>query len=179
MTRRKIEPNEPATEAQKASFEAMLRERRPPSVHGTDSHTFRGKLNDPFPGMIGPMRQVYLNEAKRLGVSLAGKVYNHSLVRSEYQGRFDPQALIGSVSDAKAVIASHPEWSADGMVRQKGREPEVLDDQPYRVAEHLVEEDVIDDLETAGVDRIGVREFNDLKEAKRRQLEGAMNENTP
>jgi len=168
---------EPATDSERKSFSAMLAKRSPPSVHGTDSHVFRGRFNgDPFPGMIGPMKQEYIQQAKDLGISLSGKVYNTSLVRSEYQGRLDPQALVGSVSDIKTILKANPEWTAEGVVNQNGREPEVLDDQPYRVSPQAVEDEVIDELLDADVDAISVKEFNDLKDKKRRQLEGAMND---
>jgi hypothetical protein len=173
----RFENIEESTDAQREAFNAMLASGEPPAVHGTDSHIFRGKYNgNPFPGMIGPMQKEYMQQAAAAGVSLSGKVYNTSLVRPEFQGRFDPQALVGSVSDIKAVARMHPEWDVEGVVNQSGRQPDVLDDSPYRVSDQGVEDEVIDELIDSNVDAIGVKEFNDLKDKKRRQLEGAMNE---
>lgn len=175
ITRSGLEVIEQSTNVQKESFDEALRTRTPPAISGTDSMNFRGKYNtDPFPDSVGPIKQEYMKQAKAMGVSLSGKVYNPLLVRPEYKGRFDPDALVGSTNDVKHVLAKHPEWDAEGMVNQKGREPERVDEQPWGVDDKLVTEEVVDELQSHGVDKIGVKEFNDLKEKKHNQLKGDM-----
>lgn len=167
---------EPATESQLASFEEMLRSRRPPSIAGTDSINFRGKYNgNPFGGIPIPMQQELAKQAAAMGISTSGMTYNPTLVRKGFSGRFDPEALVGSTGDVKRVLNSHPEWDAEGMVNQTGREPESLDiDESWGVDDGLVTEDVVADLQAQGLTEIGAKEFNDLKEKKHSQLKGDM-----
>lgn len=172
-----LETFDQATEAEKASFAEALRTRTPPQISGTDSARFRGRYNgNPFRGMVPMMQQDFQRQADALGISTSGKFYNGALVRPEFQGRFDPQALVGSTSDAREVAESHPEWDVDGIVKQKGREQEVPDDGPYRVREGLVEEAVVAELQANGVEQISVKEFDELKDKTRARFEGSMND---
>ncbi len=166
---------EPTTPAQQASFAEALATRSPPAISGTDSINFKGRYNgDPFPDCVGPMKEIMQAQADALGISTSGKVYNPGLVRPEYKGRFDPEALVGSTSDVKATLNRHPEWSSEGMVSQTGREPEndPDDGKPYSVAPELVREEVVHELQAAGVEAMPIREFNDIVEKKANQLKG-------
>ena len=121
------------------------------------------------------MQNELARQAKELGIPTSGMTYNPSLVRREYAGRFDPEALVGSTGDVKRVLDSHPEWDCEGMVNQTGREPENdIDDEPWGVDERLVEEEVVTDLQKAGLTEIGQKEFADLKDKKHSQLKGDM-----
>lgn len=172
----RFESLEETTTAQKESFAEALRTRRPPAIAGTDSINFRGKYNaDPFKDCVGPIKDLYRQQAAAMGISLSGKVYNPLLVRPEYQGRFDPEALIGSTGDVRHVLDKHPEWDAEGMVNQTGREPEnPPNEEPWGVDDRLVEEEVVEELQAQGVGEVGVKEFAELKEKKHSQLKGDM-----
>lgn len=165
----------PATAAQKESFAAMLRERRPPAISGTDAINFSGVANcDPFPNVPNVYKKHYYAAAKRAGVSLSGKVYKSGLVRPGYSGRFDPEALVDSTGDVKRVVEKNG-WESHGLVESAGIENQTESplDRPYRVADDLVAERVDADLEAAGVDRIGKKEYLDLSEKTRSLMEGA------
>lgn len=150
--------------------------KRGAGLSGTDSINFHGKHNgNPFAGAPLGVQKVLAAQAKAMGIPTAGMVYNPSLVRREYAGRFDPEALVGSTGDVKRVLDSHPEWDAEGMVNQTGREPENdIADEPWGVDDRLVEEEVVSDLQSQGLTEIGQKEFADLKEKKHTQLKGDM-----
>lgn len=169
-----VEVLEQATDAQKASFSEALATRSPPLIGGTDSLWFRGRFNgDPFGDAPRYVKDNLHKQARELGISLTGKEYNLALVRPEYRGKLDPEALVGtSASDVRRVVESHPEWDSEGMVDQVGREPEAEPDFTYHVRDDLVEEAVVEDMQSAGVERLNAQQWNDLKEAKRTQFEG-------
>lgn len=166
---------ESATAAQRESFQQALAQRRPPALHGTDAINFRGQASgDPFPGLIGPLKEQYLREARAMGIEPNGKVYKHSLVRTEYAGRFDPEALVDSTGDIKRTVESRG-WGAEGMVNVEAPEVEQVDfDKPVPVADDLVEEHLVNELESQNVGTITKKEFLSLKEKKRAQLQGAI-----
>ena len=176
MTRKiyKLGSIPPATAAQRESFAAMLRERRPPGIAGTDAINFAGIANcDPFPNVPNVYKDRYYAAAKAAGVSLSGKVYKSSLVRPEFAGRFDPEALVDSTGDVKRVVEKNG-WESHGIVESDGIENQAESplDKPYRVADDLVAERVESDLVAAGVDRISKREYLDISEKTRSLMEG-------
>lgn len=165
----------PLTEANRLSFQEMLAEQRPPRIGGSDSVNFEGQWNNPFPEMPEFMRQHYLKQAREQGVSTAGKVYKTGLVRPEYKGRLDPEALVSSTADVKSVLERRgwgTDEQADSMVKVKAREIDPGPDRPYAVAEDLVVEHLHNDLLIEGVKALSKKEFLDRKEKKRSQLEG-------
>lgn len=180
----RFEQHEPTTAAESDRLAEMLRDRAPPQISGTDSLRFGSSVrrnkrfdNHPFRSMPGLARDEYLRQSREMGISVDGKYYNPSLVRPEYQGRFDPEALVGSSHETQAVLARHPEWSAQGLYEQVGREQEVPDDDGvYHVAERIVEEEAINALHAQDVETVSVKDFERLKDTTRRRLEGAMND---
>lgn len=160
----------------------MCRARRAPGLKGTDAINFAGVANsDPFPHLHSSLKAEFAAEAKRQGVSLSGKRYMTSLVRPEFAGRFDPQALVDSTGDVKRTLESRG-WGtvedSESMVNVKPREIEEDHplDQPYSVDPKLVEERLNMELEAEGVERIGKREYTDLLEKKQSELTGDMND---
>lgn len=164
---------EASTAAQQASFAETLRLRRPPAISGTDSINFAGQANgDPFPMLVGPLKEDYLRQARAMGIEPNGKTYKLGLVRPEYQGRLDPEALVDSTADVKRVIVQRG-WEAEGMVNVKGEEVEQMDlDKPIPVADDLVTEHLHNELEAEGIDRIKIKDYQDRKEKKAAQLQG-------
>jgi hypothetical protein len=158
----------PATPAQKASFQEMLRSQKPPIIKGTDSKNFQG-LN-PFPNMPEFMRQHYLKEARKAGVEPNGKIYKMGLVRPEYAGKFDPEALVDSTSQVKGTLERRG-WGCEGMVEVA---PTPLDTPPEQVdvADDLVEEHTLNDIAAEGIEKMKVSEFKDRKAKKKQQLRG-------
>jgi hypothetical protein len=161
-----------------AVFVEMARERRAPGLKGTDTQNFRGIANaDPFINTRGNDSKKLWAQAKAMGINPEGKRYMAGLVRDEYRGRFDPEALVDSVHDVKRILETRG-WGthedSDSMVKVKAREVEADDplDQKYTPDTNLVHEHVQRDLEHAGVDRIGKKEYATLVENKTTQLAG-------
>ena len=125
----------------------MFARRRGPGSTGTDGNNFRGvAAGNPFPSMPESLRQHYIKQAREQGVSFQGKVYKASLVRPEFKGRFDPEALVGDTAETKARLRERG-WSSDGTIKVEA--PEHVFDKPssidreYDVADDLVDERVV------------------------------------
>lgn len=161
---------EESSQSQKAGFSVMLASQTPPSLHNDDTRLFHNKLN-PFPNMPESLRQHYMKQARKMGVEPNGKVYIGGLVRPEFKGRFDPQALVDSTHDVKKLVESRG-WSCEGMTKVEG--PEVVPDEckPH-VADDLVHEHAVADAVAGGATEMKVSEFKKLKEKTRARLEGA------
>lgn len=162
---------EPSTPAQKAAFKDMLESRRPPSLHNDDTRLFHNQLN-PFPNMPESLRQHYLKQARAMGIEPNGKVYKGGLVREEYKGRFDPEALVDSTHDVKKIIEQRG-WSCEGMVNVSGPDVDVPEELPTYIADDLVEEHAASEAVAMGAETMSVKEFKSLKEKTRARLEGA------
>lgn len=164
---------------QEASFAEMCRLRRPPRLQGTDAINFKGvAAGNPFPNMRANDAKKYMDECKRLGISVEGKRYMTSLVRPEYAGRIDPQAFVDTTGDVARILESRG-WGTDpdslSMVKVKPREVEAdnpMDSLDGTPSDDLVEEKVQLDLEEAGVERISKKEYRKLCEKKKSDFTG-------
>ena len=165
-------------ESNESNIAEICKHRSPPGLKGTDGQNFKGiGTSDPF-ARTRPNDAVRLRaEAKRLGISLEGKKYMASLVRPEYRGRLDPEALVDSVGDVKRVLERRG-WGTDddcdSMVKVKAREVEADDPltEKYAPDPKLVHEHVQNDLMREGVDRIDKKEYASLVEKKTEILSG-------
>lgn len=164
------------------NFADIVKYRRPPGLRGTDAINFKGVANgNPFPNTREDDAKKLMAQAKALGISVDGKRYMASLVRPEYRGRFDPEALVDSTNDVRIRLESRG-WGTsdehDCMVKVKAREYEGPDplDQPYAPDDTLVHSHVQNELETAGVEKISKKEYRKIFEKKKTQLTGDVND---
>lgn len=156
----------------------MFARRRGPGSTGTDGNNFRGvAAGNPFPNMPESLRQHYIKQAREQGVSFQGKVYKSSLVRPEFKGRFDPEALVGDTAEAKARLRSRG-WSSDGTIKVDA--PEHTFDKPssidreYDVADDLVDERVAVEVVENHGGRIKKKDYADLRAKVKARLKGKL-----
>lgn len=138
----------------------------PAAIRGTYSDFWRDR-DDGFRGNDKFRKRAYAR-ARKAGVSTAGKTFIPQLCRDGVP--FDPLAWVSDQSDVKARCAAL-NLSANGNVKHKAR-PIEQKPQPYRVAEHVVEQHV---TQRIGRNYVPAKERRDLKETVAKELAGDMN----
>lgn len=126
--------------------------------------TFAAGLGDPFEGNEA-FRKLAMKKARAAGVNPNGKRYFPGLCPKGEP--MSPKAWVDEM-DAKAQIRATCErngWSAEGDVNVKGVE---LDqpgpgEKPYRVSDHLIEQELTETLATTG-ERPGMEKRAEMKE---------------
>lgn len=154
----------------------MFARKRGPGSSGTEQANFRGASANPFPNMNEQIRQHYIKQANQQGVSFTGKVYKSALVRPEFKGRFDPQALVSDTSECVARLKERG-WSSDGTIAYQAPEREVndrLNDDDYQVSDDIVNEHVACEVIENHGGRIKKRDYRDLRAKVKNRLQGAM-----
>ena len=163
-------------QGESAGWALMCALRSPPGLRGTDSINFAGtKSGNPFPNMPESLRQHYIKQCRKHGVSFEGKVYKTGLVRPGYGGlRMDPEALVDSTADVKKLIASRG-WGCEGMVNvdavEKDAPSAVLSDN-YEVADDIVNERVEREVVENHGGRIKKKHLADLRAKVKEKLKG-------
>ena len=172
-------------------FAVMCATRKAPGLKGTDSQNFasnqRVKVrdrdggsryewtgsNNPFPNMPEQLRQHYIKQCKKQGISFEGKVYKTSLVRQGYGGlKLDPEALVDSTQDVRRLLKQRG-WSCQhGMVKVDA--PELIDtsDGEYHVSEKLLDEHVANEAIMNHGGRIKKKDYADIRAKVKAKLEG-------
>ncbi len=116
----------------------MLALRTFPGVKGTDNSFLQGRQTgrdmDSMPGMV---RDVYLKNAEKAGVSIAGKVYVSGLAR--YPA--DPKAWVSGRGDVKARCESEG-WGCRGAVSVETPEFHYEEPKHYTVDPALIAREV-------------------------------------
>lgn len=163
-------------QGESASWALMCALRSPPGLRGTDSINFAGtKAGNPFPDMPESLRQNYIKQCRKQGISFEGKVYKTGLVRQGYGGlRMDPEALVDSTSDVKRLVESRG-WGCEGMVNvdavERDEQSAALRDD-YAVADDLVSERVEREVVENHGGRIKKKHFAELRAKVKESLKG-------
>ncbi len=127
--------------------------------------TFLANRGDPFAGDDAKAKRC-VAAAKAGGVNPTGKTYLGGLAKHEG----DPEAWVDGKGDVERVCAKRG-WSCEGSVTVAPPVNETPDlfEEPYRVADDLVEQEVEKRL---GGEAVGKRERADLVETVADQLSG-------
>lgn len=135
--------------AHDARCEARLKEMfstgKAPRVRSDDTF-FRGFTGTGGAQFSDQTREFYLAEAKKAGVSVAGKQYFSQL--AAFPG--DPRAWVDSRGEMVRLLEERG-WSADGDIKVKGEAAEPAAD--VRLADDIAEEMAIESLEDRFPDR--------------------------
>jgi len=120
----------------------MFQSQTPPQSR-SDREFLMGSANGSQFEKNPAMGDYYAKKAKKAGVSLAGKVYKHSLAR--YAG--DPRAWVSDRGDVKRICEQEG-WGCNGAVQNKLREQEPP--KPVDIAPHLLKKYVKQELKKEG-----------------------------
>lgn len=122
-------------------FAEMCALQMPPGTSGSDRAFMEGRLNGEWLNSLPkPQADRIVAQAKRAGISTAGKVYLSGL--ADKRGHLDPAAWVDSASDIKRV-AEERNYEVHGIVRHKAREvepPKPKEVSDSILAEHVAEE---------------------------------------
>ena len=140
-----------------------------PAVVGTTSQWRSGVgYRDEFDGDAKTRRR-YEAMARANGVNPTGKKYISQMAR--FPG--DPTAWHANPDDIRRICERRGWAYRRGHVNVKMREPEPPPAGPYRVADDLVEQEVIDIVEKQAGGKISRKEYKKLKEQMAKRLAGA------
>lgn len=137
-----------------------------PHIH-TDDALLRGRWEeDEFDGNAA-IRKAYEAEARRAGVNPTGKKYLGGVA-----GRpKDPRGWVSDASDVRRICRETGR-GCRGMMDIKPTYPDEPDDQPYRVADDIVGEEVRQIVEREAGGEVSPRERTELTEQTRERLTG-------
>jgi hypothetical protein len=114
-------PLAPSTPESRARFADMIASRKGPGTNvqdGNDKFFQNRHNNEDFAKMPEPIRRDALEKARKMGVSISGKVYVGGLARFAN----DPLAWVSDTSEVKARCAEKG-WSAEGAINFEPRNP--------------------------------------------------------
>lgn len=139
-----------------ANGEEMLRLGKAPRVISDDTF-FRGFTKTGGEQFTTDLtREFYLEEAKKAGVSVAGKQYFGEL--AAYPG--DPRAWVGSRGEMVKLLEER-NWGSDGDIKVKCEAVEPAKD--TKLADDIVDDMIADRLEDAGRETITRGEYEEMK----------------
>lgn len=131
-----------STDEDKARLKEMLKARKCASLRGTDSWFQTGWAHDD--GLNGsPVRNRYYEEAKKAGISTAGKRYRHDLANYT----FDPNGWVGSIGEVyDKCRAQNRQITMGGTEEVLLRNSEGPPQEAIRLDDDLVQEAMNDEL---------------------------------
>lgn len=144
----------------------MLALQQAPSLQ-TDTRWLTGEVNGKQFVSMPASGHYYKSVAKEAGINTEGAVYKHQLAR--FPG--DPKAWVRSRADVLAICKER-NLDCEGSVNHKAVDPCLPDsfDSPYEVAEDLVENAILSEVEDNH--DITVADIPDLREKLTRKLSG-------
>lgn len=106
-------------QGQSHSIAEMCALRQPPGKNNTEQAFWHGTHEqNGIEGMAPFARNMYLEEARRAGVNIQGKVYKHSLASPAEGCVSDPRAWISDTSEIKQLCQERG-MDCDGVVKHK------------------------------------------------------------
>lgn len=127
--------------------------------------TFMAGSDDGF-GNDNRTRMAARKHAAEMGINISGKRWCPGMVDSKGGDRLDPNAWIGSKSEAKRKCADKGWYSEELGVTP---DMSIPDKGPYKVCDEFVNEEIAERL---GDETISQREMADLRESVTKELSG-------
>lgn len=138
-----------------------------PSLH--TSTTFMANRDDGF-GDDERHRSIAHAKAEAAGVSVTGKTYMSQLCP---KGKpLSPEAWISNKDDAKRICEKNG-WGCEEL-GVKMPEYEGPSDEPYKIDEQIVKDEVDGMLIRDGAEAVSQQEYSDLTETTRTRLQGTL-----